>query len=161
CPLPCTRASSSAAPPPPAGTTPPRTRVRRSSASRAATARPGPRRWGTPCSRSSTWPGASTATRSSRCEPPPSASATGRRPVSRFLVGDESHVLPVPMMNVLSGGAHAENAVVFQEFMIVPVGAPSFSEGLRVAADVFHHLKRTLHGRGIGTAVGDEGGFAP
>src|SRR5919204_4182479 len=65
------------------------------------------------------------------------------------------------MMNVLNGGAHADNSVDFQEFMIVPVGAPSFSECLRMGAEVFHHLKRTLHERGLGTAVGDEGGFAP
>jgi enolase len=65
------------------------------------------------------------------------------------------------MMNVLNGGAHADNAVDFQEFMVVPVGAASFSEGLRMGAEVFHHLKRTLHERGLGTAVGDEGGFAP
>jgi enolase len=65
------------------------------------------------------------------------------------------------MMNVLNGGAHADNAVDFQEFMIVPVGASSFSDALRVGAEVFHHLERTLHDRGLGTAVGDEGGFAP
>ena len=65
------------------------------------------------------------------------------------------------MMNVLNGGAHADNAVDFQEFMIVPVGAASFSEALRTGAEVFHHLKRTLHDRGLGTTVGDEGGFAP
>src|SRR6202011_4568088 len=71
------------------------------------------------------------------------------------------HVLPVPMMNVLNGGAHADNKVDFQEFMIVPYGAPSFAECLRVGTEVFHALKRTLHERGLGTAVGDEGGFAP
>jgi enolase len=70
-------------------------------------------------------------------------------------------VLPVPMMNVLNGGAHADNKVDFQEFMIMPVGAPSFSEGLRIGVEVFHALKRTLHDRGLSTAVGDEGGFAP
>ena len=70
-------------------------------------------------------------------------------------------MLPVPMMNVLNGGAHADNKVDFQEFMIVPVGAPSFAEGLRVGAEVFHALKRTLHDAGLATAVGDEGGFAP
>jgi enolase len=70
-------------------------------------------------------------------------------------------VLPVPMMNVLNGGAHADNKVDFQEFMVVPVGAPSFSEALRTGAEVFHALKRTLHDRGLSTAVGDEGGFAP
>jgi hypothetical protein len=65
------------------------------------------------------------------------------------------------MMNVLNGGAHADNSVDFQEFMIVPVGAPSFAEGLRTGAEVFHALKKTLGKRGLGTAVGDEGGFAP
>jgi enolase len=70
-------------------------------------------------------------------------------------------VLPVPMMNVLNGGAHADNRVDFQEFMIVPAGARSFSEALRMGAEVFHHLKRTLHAAGLSTAVGDEGGFAP
>src|ERR1019366_2251696 len=70
-------------------------------------------------------------------------------------------VLPVPMMNVLNGGVHADNKVDFQEFMIVPCGAPSFSECLRMGAEVFHALKNTLHERGFGTAGGDEGGFAP
>ena len=68
---------------------------------------------------------------------------------------------PVPMMNVLNGGAHADNKVDFQEFMIVPVGAPTFAEGLRMGDEVFHALKRTLHDEGLSTAVGDEGGFAP
>jgi enolase len=79
----------------------------------------------------------------------------------RYLGGDAAHVLPVPMMNVLNGGAHADNAVDFQEFMIVPCGAPTFAECLRIGAEVFHALKRTLHERGLATAVGDEGGFAP
>jgi enolase len=79
----------------------------------------------------------------------------------RYLGGDAARVLPVPMMNVLNGGAHADNKVDFQEFMIVPCGAPSFSECLRMGAEVFHALKGTLHDRGLGTAVGDEGGFAP
>jgi enolase len=70
-------------------------------------------------------------------------------------------VLPVPMMNVLNGGAHADNKVDFQEFMVVPVGAASFGEGLRYGTEVFHALKKWLHERGLGTAVGDEGGFAP
>ena len=70
-------------------------------------------------------------------------------------------MLPVPMMNVLNGGAHADNSVDFQEFMVVPVGAPSFAEGLRTGAEVFHALKKTLHDRGLGGGVGDEGGFAP
>jgi enolase len=79
----------------------------------------------------------------------------------RYLGGDAAHVLPVPMMNVLNGGAHADNKVDFQEFMVVPCGAPSFSECLRMGAEVFHALKRTLHDRALSTAVGDEGGFAP
>jgi enolase len=79
----------------------------------------------------------------------------------RYLGGDGARVLPVPMMNVLNGGAHADNAVDFQEFMIVPSGAPTFAECLRIGAEVFHALKRTLHERGLATAVGDEGGFAP
>jgi enolase len=79
----------------------------------------------------------------------------------RYLGGEAAHVLPVPMLNVLNGGAHADNRVDFQEFMIVPVGARSFSEGLRAGVEVFHALKRTLHDRGLATLVGDEGGFAP
>ncbi|MCW3057205.1 MAG: phosphopyruvate hydratase, partial [Solirubrobacterales bacterium] len=79
----------------------------------------------------------------------------------RYLGGESAHVLPVPMMNVLNGGAHADNKVDFQEFMVVPCGAPSFSECMRIGTEVFHALKRTLHERGLGTAVGDEGGFAP
>jgi enolase len=79
----------------------------------------------------------------------------------RYLGGEGARVLPVPMMNVLNGGAHADNKVDFQEFMIVPCGAPTFSECLRMGTEVFHALKRTLHERGLSTAVGDEGGFAP
>jgi enolase len=79
----------------------------------------------------------------------------------RYLGGEAAHVLPVPMMNVLNGGAHADNRVDFQEFMVVPVGAPTFSEALRAGVEVFHALKRTLHDRGLATLVGDEGGFAP
>jgi enolase len=79
----------------------------------------------------------------------------------RYLGGDAARVLPVPMMNVLNGGAHADNKVDFQEFMIVPCGAASFSQCLRMGAEVFHALKATLHDRGLSTAVGDEGGFAP
>jgi enolase len=82
-------------------------------------------------------------------------------PLWRYLGGEAAHVLPVPMMNVLNGGAHADNKVDFQEFMVVPAGAPTFSECLRMGAEVFHALKGTLHDRGLGTAVGDEGGFAP
>jgi enolase len=79
----------------------------------------------------------------------------------RYLGGEAARILPVPMMNVLNGGAHADNSVDFQEFMIVPCGAQTFSECLRMGAEVFHALKRTLHERGLSTAVGDEGGFAP
>ena len=82
-------------------------------------------------------------------------------PLWRYLGGDDAGVLPVPMMNVLNGGAHADNKVDFQEFMVVPYGARSFTECLRMGAEVFHALKRTLHERGLATAVGDEGGFAP
>jgi enolase len=89
------------------------------------------------------------------------AAAEAGSPLWEFLGGSEAHVLPVPMMNVLNGGAHADNKVDFQEFMIVPVGAPTYSEGLRIGVEVFHALKKTLHDRGLSTAVGDEGGFAP
>src|SRR5690349_2103643 len=89
------------------------------------------------------------------------AAAEERQPLWRYLGGDAAHVLPVPMMNVLNGGAHADNKVDFQEFMIVPWGARTFSDALRMGSEVFHHLKRTLHERGLSTAVGDEGGFAP
>ncbi len=89
------------------------------------------------------------------------AAAEERLPLWRYLGGDSAHILPVPMMNVLNGGAHADNAVDFQEFMIVPIGARTFGQALQIGSEVFHHLKRTLHDRGLGTAVGDEGGFAP
>jgi enolase len=89
------------------------------------------------------------------------AAAEERQPLWRYLGGEAAHVLPVPMMNVLNGGAHADNSVDFQEFMIVPVGALNFAEGLKVSAEIFHALKKTLHDRGLATAVGDEGGFAP
>jgi enolase len=89
------------------------------------------------------------------------AAAEAGLPLWRYLGGEAAHVLPVPMMNVLNGGAHADNKVDFQEFMIVPVAAPSFTEALRTGSEVFHALKRTLHERGLSTAVGDEGGFAP
>jgi enolase len=79
----------------------------------------------------------------------------------RYLGGEAAHVLPVPMMNLLNGGAHADNKVDFQEFMVVPVGFPSFSAGLQAGVEVYHALKKTLAGRGLATAVGDEGGFAP
>ena len=89
------------------------------------------------------------------------AAAEEGQPLWRYLGGEAAHVLPVPMMNVLNGGAHADNRVDFQEFMVVPVGAPSFAEALRTGAEVFHALKATLKQAGLGTAVGDEGGFAP
>jgi enolase len=79
----------------------------------------------------------------------------------RYLGGPDAHLLPVPMMNVLNGGAHADNRVDFQEFMVVPLGASSFAECLRMGTEVFHSLRRTLHERSLSTAGGDEGGFAP
>ena len=82
-------------------------------------------------------------------------------PLWRYLGGEAARILPVPMMNVLNGGAHADNSVDFQEFMVVPVGASSFAECLRMGAEVFHHLKKWLHDQGMGGGVGDEGGFAP
>jgi enolase len=89
------------------------------------------------------------------------AAAEAGQPLYRYLGGENAQLLPVPMLNVLNGGAHADNKVDFQEFMVVPVGAPSFSEALRLGSEVFHALKRTLGDRGLSTAVGDEGGFAP
>ena len=82
-------------------------------------------------------------------------------PLYRYLGGTAARELPVPMMNILNGGAHAGNNIDAQEFMVMPIGAPSFSEGLRWCAEVFHQLKKVLSGRGLSTAVGDEGGFAP
>jgi enolase len=82
-------------------------------------------------------------------------------PLWRYVGGTNAHVLPVPMMNVLNGGAHADNSVDFQEFMIMPVGAASFSEALRWGVETYHSLKALLHDRGLSTALGDEGGFAP
>jgi enolase len=82
-------------------------------------------------------------------------------PLYRYVGGVDAHVLPVPMMNVINGGAHADNTIDMQEFMVVPVGAESFAEALRIGAETFHALKALLHGRGLVTAVGDEGGFAP
>jgi len=78
-----------------------------------------------------------------------------------YIGGANAHVLPVPMMNILNGGAHADNNVDLQEFMVMPVGAPTFAEGLRWCAEIYHTLKKVLHDRGLGTGVGDEGGFAP
>ena len=82
-------------------------------------------------------------------------------PLYRYLGGTNTYVMPVPMMNIINGGSHSDAPIAFQEFMIRPVGAPSFREGLRMGAEVFHALKKVLHSRGLSTAVGDEGGFAP
>ncbi|MFM7490857.1 MAG: phosphopyruvate hydratase [Actinomycetota bacterium] len=82
-------------------------------------------------------------------------------PLWRYVGGPNAHVLPVPMMNVINGGAHADNTIDLQEFMIMPTGAPSFREALRWGTETYHHLKKILHDRGLSTAVGDEGGFAP
>jgi enolase len=79
----------------------------------------------------------------------------------RYLGGVGGHTLPIPMMNILNGGSHADNSIDFQEFMIMPVGAPTFSEALRMGAEVFHNLRQVLKGKGLSTNVGDEGGFAP
>jgi enolase len=89
------------------------------------------------------------------------AAEHAEQPLYRWLGGTNAHVLPVPMMNVVNGGAHAENNLDFQEFMLVPAGAESFSEGLRVGAETYHQLKMLLKERGLSTGVGDEGGFAP
>jgi enolase len=89
------------------------------------------------------------------------AATEENQPLWRYLGGESARILPVPMMNVLNGGAHADNSVDFQEFMVVPVGAARFSDALRMGAEVFHHLKKHLHDRGLGGGVGDEGGFAP
>jgi enolase len=82
-------------------------------------------------------------------------------PLYRYVGGANAHILPVPMMNILNGGAHADNGIDFQEFMIMPVGAETFREGLRMGVEVFHHLKGVLKSKGYSTNVGDEGGFAP
>jgi enolase len=82
-------------------------------------------------------------------------------PLHRYLGGEEGNTLPVPMMNVINGGAHAQNSIDFQEFMVVPAGASSFAEALAIGAETFHALRALLHERGLATAVGDEGGFAP
>jgi enolase len=89
------------------------------------------------------------------------AAASVELPLYRYLGGTNARYLPVPMMNVLNGGKHADNNVDFQEFMIMPLGAASFSEALRMGAEVFHHLKKVLQERHLSTTVGDEGGFAP
>ncbi|HEY7004205.1 MAG TPA: phosphopyruvate hydratase [Gaiellaceae bacterium] len=89
------------------------------------------------------------------------AAADAGKPLYVWIGGAEAHVLPVPMMNVVNGGAHAQNSLDLQEFMVVPAGADSFAEGLRIGTEVFQSLKALLHERGLPTAVGDEGGFAP
>ena len=89
------------------------------------------------------------------------AAASQKLPLYRYLGGNRDLELPVPMMNIINGGAHADNSVDIQEFMILPLGAPSFSEAIRYGAEVFHALKKVLHAKGLNTAVGDEGGFAP
>ena len=89
------------------------------------------------------------------------AASDARAPLWRYLGGDDASLLPVPTMNVLNGGVHADNPVDFQEFMIAPVGAGSFAQAVRIGAEVYHELQRTLKKRGLSTAVGDEGGFAP
>jgi enolase len=90
------------------------------------------------------------------------AAANDRKlPLYRHLGGDQDLTMPVPMMNIINGGAHADNSVDIQEFMILPIGAPSLSEAVRYGAEVFHTLKKVLHAKGLNTAVGDEGGFAP
>ncbi len=89
------------------------------------------------------------------------AATEAGQPLYRYVGGVNAHVMPVPMMNILNGGSHADNSIDFQEFMIVPVGAEFFSEALRMGTEVFHTLKKVLHDKGLSTNVGDEGGFAP
>lgn len=89
------------------------------------------------------------------------AAAEAELPLYRYVGGVNAHTLPVPMMNILNGGSHADNSIDFQEFMIVPVGADRFSDGLRMGVEIFHHLKSVLKSKGYSTNVGDEGGFAP
>ena len=84
-----------------------------------------------------------------------------KQPLFRYIGGVNANLLPIPMMNILNGGAHADNGIDFQEFMVMPVGAPSFSDALRMGTEVFHHLKAVLKKQGLSTNVGDEGGFAP
>ena len=89
------------------------------------------------------------------------AAAELGQPLYRYIGGVSANTLPVPMMNIINGGSHADNSIDFQEFMIMPIGAASFSEGIRMGTEVFHHLKKVLSSRGLATNVGDEGGFAP
>lgn len=89
------------------------------------------------------------------------AAASKKEPLFRYLGGNKANILPIPMMNILNGGQHADNNVDLQEFMAMPIGAPSFKEALRMGTEVFHNLKKILHSKKLSTAVGDEGGFAP
>ncbi|HSA30396.1 MAG TPA: phosphopyruvate hydratase [Candidatus Omnitrophota bacterium] len=89
------------------------------------------------------------------------AAKEAKQPLYRFLGGEEAKILPVPLMNILNGGVHADNNLDIQEFMIAPIGAPTFSEAMRMATEVFHHLAKILKSKGLSTSVGDEGGFAP
>ena len=89
------------------------------------------------------------------------AAQESRQPLYRYIGGVNANTLPIPMMNIINGGSHSDAPIAFQEFMIMPAGAPSFSEALRWGTEVFHNLKKILHDRGLSTAVGDEGGFAP
>jgi len=89
------------------------------------------------------------------------AAAESQLPLYRYIGGANAKVLPVPMMNIINGGSHSDAPIAFQEFMIRPIGAPTFSEALRMGSEIFHHLKAIIHDKGLSTAVGDEGGFAP
>src|SRR5215204_777753 len=89
------------------------------------------------------------------------AAAAADEPLYRYLGGEDAVTLPVPMLNVINGGVHADNSIDLQEFMVVPVGAATFADCLRIGAEAYHALKSLLHERGLSTAVGDEGGFAP
>jgi enolase len=82
-------------------------------------------------------------------------------PLYRYVGGVSAHTLPVPMMNIINGGSHSDAPIAFQEFMVMPIGAESFTHAMQMGSEIFHHLKKVLHNRGLSTAVGDEGGFAP
>ena len=82
-------------------------------------------------------------------------------PLYRYVGGVSAHTLPVPMMNIINGGSHSDAPIAFQEFMVMPIGAKSFTQAMKMGSEIFHHLKKVLHDRGLSTAVGDEGGFAP
>ena len=82
-------------------------------------------------------------------------------PLYRYVGGTSAHTLPVPMMNIINGGSHSDAPIAFQEFMVMPVKATSFTHAMQMGTEIFHHLKKVLHDRGLSTAVGDEGGFAP